>query len=124
MLIKKYLIMDFADWLKTNREESRLSLRALAKAIDNLCSDAFLSQLENRRYKGKKGALMQPDKLIVIALAKVFGANVDRALVLADYPPENAFEIPPEIAAVGFEGLSPDDIKNVAKYMRFLKSEK
>ncbi len=81
---------DFAELLKTSRvnwKPKKISLKKLADAIDNICSDAFLSQLENRRYKGKKGELMRPGKDIVIALAKFFNWNLNEALKLAGHSP-------------------------------------
>lgn len=118
-MAKNYFIMDFAEWLKTNRKTSGLSLRRLADTIGNLCSDAYLSQLENRRYKGKKGALMQPAKEIVIALAETFGEDVDFALKLADYAPENPPKRKPQTAKEFFEILESLGIEDV----RFVPGE-
>lgn len=87
IIVKNNLMKDFADWLKTNREREKLSLRELVDKIDHICSDAFLSQLENRRYIGKKGEPMRPDKQIVIALANVFHQDVNEALKLARHAP-------------------------------------
>lgn len=98
-------MQDFAEWLKINRQREKISLRNLAEKIGNLCSDAFLSQIENRRYRGKKGNLMRPDKEIVIALAKALNTSENEALKLADYAPKNdAIEtIDDEFAALFYD---------------------
>lgn len=91
MIVKNFLkVMDFAEWLKTNRELKGYSQRRLAKEVDYLCSDAFISQIETRKYVGKKGNPMKPDREIVIALAKALNADVDKALNLAGYASNSA----------------------------------
>ena len=108
------VVMTFAEWLKTNREKHKLTLVRLADKIGNICSDAYLSKLENAKYKSKKGNPMRPDKEIVIALADVFGANQESVLNLAGYATDSP--LPPELIAVGFDGLDNDDIKQVADH--------
>lgn len=125
-MIAKIGLMDFAEWLKINREREKVSLRRLADKIGNLCSDAYLSQLENRRYKSKKGELMRPAKEIVVALAEALHANTDEALRLADYAPEgdtSAAAVPPPILeALAREGrLSPNDEVLIADFITRLK---
>src|SRR5687768_6386912 len=123
MLIKKNLelVMDFAEWLKTNRAASRLSLRSLAKKIDYLCSDAYLSQLENRRYKGKKGKLMQPDQEIVIALAGALNKNIDEALMIAGYAPRESV-LPDELRGIDFSIFKAEGLRQIKNYIEFLQT--
>lgn len=125
-IIKKYLMEDFAELLKTSRENwkpKKISLKKLAKAIDNICSDAYLSQLENRRYKGKKGNPMRPDKEIVVALAKFFGWDLNHALTLAGHPPEKT-SVPQDLASTGYLQLSNEDKAKAAEFINFLKSQR
>lgn len=120
--MNKKLMSRFSEWLKTNRKLSGLTLMQLKSAIGDLCSDAYLSQLENDRYKGKKGNPKKPDKTIVIALARVFNADVDKVLELTDYAPTN--QLPAELNAIGFNELSKEDLEKIASYIQFLKSQK
>lgn len=109
--IKNNLMKDFAEWLKTNRQREKVSLRRLADKIGNLCSDAFLSQIENRKYPGKKGKLMRPDREIVIALAKALHADENEALRLADYATEHNAADYPQTAEEFAEALKRYGVK-------------
>lgn len=95
-IMNKKLMNKFSEWLKRKRKESGLTLMQLKSAIGDLVSDAYLSKLENDKYKGKKGLPPRPDKELVIALAEVFRDDVDYVLTLAGYPVEKnaeSFEI-------------------------------
>lgn len=118
------MVMDFAEWLKTNRTKSKLSLRRLADRINNICSDAYLSQLENRRYLGKKGEPMRPDKEIVLALADVFRENPDVALNLAGYPSENIPNLPEFLYKKNWNILTLHDLYVAEKFIDYLIFEK
>jgi len=101
----KKLMSKFSDWLKHNRKKSGMTLIQLKSAIGDLCSDAYLSKLENDRYKGKKGLPNRPDKEIVLALADVFKENPDKVLILAGYLPENEPTAYPQTEAEFTEAL-------------------
>lgn len=116
--------MDFAEWLKSNRQREKLSLRRLSEKIGGLCSDAYLSQLENRRYLGKKGKPMRPDREIVVALAEALNADVDRALALADYAPEQEHVFPAFLSKIDFSIFDPDDLRNIESFIKFKRWEK
>lgn len=90
------LVMTFAEWLKTTRKSEGVSLSRLVEKIGNLCSDAYLSKLENARYIGKKGNPTRPDKEIVIALADALHTDRSYVLQLAGYAVELP-QFPPEI---------------------------
>jgi transcriptional regulator with XRE-family HTH domain len=111
-------IMDFAEWLKTNRKKSGYSLRVLADKIGNICSDAYLSQLENRRYRGKKGELMRPDREIVAALADVFHQDADYALNLAGHVSEKS-HIPDFIYQIDWQKFSPTALNEIKSFIEF-----
>lgn len=112
--------MDFAEWLKTNRKREKISLRRLADKIGNLCSDAYLSQLEKRKYPGKKGKPMRPNREIVIALAEALNADVNEALVLADYAPEEKQKsLPSFLYTINFSIFSDADLKEIENFIRF-----
>jgi hypothetical protein len=122
-IIKKNLMNDFAELLKTSRENwkpKKISLKKLAEAIDNICSDAYLSQLENRRYEGKKGNPMRPDKEIVIALSKFFNWDLNEALKLAGHPSEEKV-LPAPLSVSDFDGFDKDDLKEISEYIKFKK---
>lgn len=114
--------MDFADWLKINRERKDLSYRKLAEAIKGLCSDVYLYKLEKRKYKGKKGKLTRPDDAIVIALAEVFGEDSDFALKLAAQISTES-NIPLPVLEEGFEGINEAGILAIVTLMKMLKGQ-
>jgi transcriptional regulator with XRE-family HTH domain len=126
MITKNYLIhlMDFAEWLKTYRKAANLSLRKLADRINNLCSDAYLSQLENRRYVGKKGNTMQPDLEIVDALAVALNRPVNEARLAAGYAPITQMTVPEEIASIDFSAFEKKDLKEIADFINYLLFKK
>jgi transcriptional regulator with XRE-family HTH domain len=114
--------MDFAEWLKTNRKKSGYSLRVLADKIGNICSDAYLSQLENNRYRGKKGEPMRPDREIVVALAEAFHENLNEVLKLADYAPanENFHKFPPVLHKFDWETFNKIELEMLETFINYL----
>lgn len=91
-----YSVSTFGEWLKKHRVNAGLSLRALERKIDNICSFAFLDQLE-RDIRGKKGQPVKPDIAIVDALAKAFQVSIDEARLAAGYAPAKPFTKPATI---------------------------
>lgn len=89
LINQKLMKSAFSIWLKKHREESGLTLIQLRDKIGKLCSDAYLSKLENDKYKGKKGKPAQPDIEIVEALALAFNRPIDEARLAAGYAPKN-----------------------------------
>ena len=88
-----------------------------------MVSDAYLSKLENDKYKGKKGQPTRPDKELVIALADVFRANQDYVLNLAGYPTEIKV-LPSELAIIDYDGFDEQDLEEIAEYINFKRAQK
>ena len=86
-------INPFGAWLRLHRANAEISLLDLVAKIGNLCSDAYLSKLENDTKKGKRGNFKRPDIEIVDALAEALHRPKDEARVAAEYAPINDFAI-------------------------------
>ena len=125
---KKLMSNNFSEWLKTNRKKSGLTLIQTRDRINNLCSDAYISRLENARYDNKKGKPPQPDIEIVDALAEAFGRPIDEARLAAGYAPiDNLSEIVPKtvIEAFAREGtLDSRDHDLIVNIIDTLKKQK
>lgn len=74
-------------WVRSNREERRWSLRRLADEMHNVCDASYISQLETDKYRGKKNKPMRPGDVIIEAFAKVFDTPLNYVRKLADYAP-------------------------------------
>jgi transcriptional regulator with XRE-family HTH domain len=107
----------FGEWLKLRRNSKKWSTRKLAVKAGNVCSAGYITQIENNSYVSKKGRPMRPCEEIITALALALGANVDEALELAGYATKSAAHIPEEILHK-FDELTPEQIKEVADFMR------
>jgi transcriptional regulator with XRE-family HTH domain len=107
----------FGKWLKTQRIKKKLSIRQLIKKAGYPCSHVYVSQIEKNAYVSKKGKPMRPCEDIVASLAKALGADVNEALELAGYATKTASTVPEEILSVGFEELTPKQIKEIAEFM-------
>lgn len=112
----------FGEWLRSKIKEKDISNAELARRID--VSATYIGNLLRDFSPNSKTGSIRASEKIVEAIAKELNSDIDEARNAAGYASKNADEIPPEIAAVGFKELSPDDIKNVARYMKFLISEK
>lgn len=122
LLNKKLMANAFSLWLKKHRAESGLTLIQLRDKIGNLCSDAYLSKLENDRYKGKKGRPAQPDIEIVEALAAALHRPTDEARLAAGYAPATAPIVSPQIldALRRVSPLAPADAELLANFILML----
>lgn len=121
---------DFAEWLSTRRQEKGLKQRELA--LRAKVSESYISTIENRRPHSLTGSPLRPEPEKVIRLARAVGGDVDEALLLAGYAPENPQIGPPQtleellerLEALGIEQVqlfdqdryrhaSPDDLQDV-----------
>ncbi|MGI8494739.1 MAG: helix-turn-helix domain-containing protein [Pyrinomonadaceae bacterium] len=108
----------FGEWLKLRRNGKKWSTRKLAVNAGNICTAGYITQIENNSYVSKKGRPMRPCEEIITALAEALGADTDEALELAGYATKTAFHIPDEILKVRFDEFTPEQIKEVAEFMR------
>lgn len=113
----------FSDWLKTYRKESGLSLMQLKAAIGDLCSDAYLSKLENDRYRGKKGKPALPDIEIVDALATALNRPVDEARLAAGYAARDNI-LPEQLRDIPFSRLDNSALAQVRQFVLFLLNQR
>lgn len=108
----------FGEWLKTKRNDKKWSTRKLAGKAGNVCTAGYITQIENNSYVSKKGKPMRPCEEIITALAQALGADVNEALELAGYATKSTAHIPDEILSVRFDEFTPEQIKEVADFMR------
>ena len=80
------MVNEFGLWVKKKRKELRLSQRELADKTGNVCTHAYISQLETNAYFGKKGNPMQPSEEISDAVADALGESRNEARKLAGLP--------------------------------------
>lgn len=92
-----------------------------SKLVDS--NPATISRLMNAKKQTLTNKASQPKRDLVIRLAEAFDASVDEALLLAGHSPINN-KIPEAINLVGFDGLDPDDLEDIADYIKFKKSQK
>lgn len=108
----------FGEWLKTQRNNKKWSTRKLAGKAGNVCTAGYITQIENNSYVSKKGKPMRPCEEIITALAEALDADVNEALELAGYATKTVSHIPDEILKVRFEEFTPEQIQEVAEFMR------
>jgi transcriptional regulator with XRE-family HTH domain len=118
--LNSLLMSSFSQWLKENRKKSGLTLEQLRSAIGDLCTVAYLSKLENDKYKGKKGSSTRPDREIVIALAEAFHQKPDEALRLADYANiSEKSHIPDFLYRIDWQKFSPTALNEIKSFIEF-----
>jgi transcriptional regulator with XRE-family HTH domain len=120
--LNKLLMSSFSQWLKENRKKSGLTLEQLRTAIGDLCTVAYLSKLENDKYKGKKGLSTRPDREIVVALAEAFHENLNEVLTLADYAStnENIHKIPSIFHKYDWETFNKTELEMLETFIGYL----
>ena len=82
--------MNFGNFLRQIRKEAGLSQERLAELITasgHQVTAGAISNIERGYYKRKDGGETQPNKNLVILAAKVCNADVNTALIEADYAP-------------------------------------
>lgn len=80
-------ISSFGQQLKQKRKKAGLTQSQLAQRANYICTEAYISQLENNKYVGKKGEPMRPSVEIVDALAIALNWSVGEARVAAGWAP-------------------------------------
>ena len=103
---------EFAEWLKTTRKAKGITQLSLAQKAS--ISKAYVGHLENKRPHTTTNALPLPKREVVIAIAKALDTDTNEVLTIAGYATDSP--LPPELIAVGFDGLDNDDIKQVANH--------
>lgn len=78
--------MSFGTWLKPRRKQTGLTQKALAEAANGVCTEQYISNLENKYDVGKGGEPTRPRLEIVDALASALAdaGGLDRAVVQAE----------------------------------------
>jgi transcriptional regulator with XRE-family HTH domain len=116
------LMSELSKWLKHYRKESGLTLLQLKAAIGDLCSDAYLSKIENNRYKGKKGNPPRVDIEIVDALAVALNRPVDEARNAAGYSAKNTI-LPDELRGIDFTKFTSEQLTRIKNFIVFTAVE-
>lgn len=112
----------FAEWLTSAFENSHFkSFSSLADAAG--LTRSTVSSLANARPQSLTNKPSQPSPETVLKLAKALGEDIDQALLLAGHAPQSS-PIPESIAAIGFNGLDDEDLKEIAEFIRFRKMRK
>jgi transcriptional regulator with XRE-family HTH domain len=124
--LNNLLMSSFSQWLKNNRKKSGFTLEQLRSAIGDICTVAYLSKLENDKYKSKKGEPMRPDREIVVALAEAFHENIDNALHLAGYAvsSESFPKLPSFLHQINWLEFTKDELFAVERFIGFLMYER
>ncbi len=94
------------------------------KTQEKVADDLGLSR---RAYSSYETGDREPPKDVLIKLADYFGVSVDYLLERSDSP---TLTIPPELEGVqvafhdGLDGLTQEDINDVAEYIEFLRNKR
>lgn len=114
MLVKNFLNnkrMSFGSELRSRRKDKRFTQAGLAKAANNVCTGAYISDLERDYYVGKKGRPTRPDIDIVDALARALDWPIKDARTAAGHAPGDAPDrptLPDDVFPSGYEDLPPE----------------
>ena len=113
--------MHFGDWLRERREERGLSQGDLAKAANDVCTSAYISNLERGVYVGKNGEASRPSVEIVDALAAALNVPLVEARVAAGYaaPDESFNSVAARRAAEYIERTQEEKQEDVLAIMDF-----
>lgn len=102
----------------------RLKLLRGEKTQEKVADDLGLSR---RAYSSYETGDREPPKDVLIKLADYFGVSVDYLLERSDSP---NLTIPPVLEGVqvafhdGLDGLTQEDINDVAEYIEFLRNKR
>ena len=102
----------------------RLKLLRGEKTQEKVADDLGLSR---RAYSSYETGDREPPKDVLIKLADYFDVSVDYLLERSDSP---TLTIPPELEGVqvafhdGLDGLTQEDINDVAEYIEFLRNKR
>jgi transcriptional regulator with XRE-family HTH domain len=123
----------FGEWLRKTREAKGFTQEELAKAANNICTGAYISNLERGQEVGKKGKPTRPSEEIVEGLAAALNAPIATARRLAGYDttglPDPALDVLNQIAEQtaevvrNFLELPPERRPEALNIMRVLNRE-
>ena len=106
--------MTFGDWLKKQRRAKGLTQEGLAAAADNVCTGAYISNLERNADIGKDGTPNRPSEEIVEKLARALGVPPNEARLVAGYAPLGKEKLMTEEQLIEyFRGLSEMEQESV-----------
>lgn len=121
MILSYVPLMTFGEWLKTKRAELHLSGGDLERRSG--VSRQYISNLERNAVQEKSRKPIQPSLEYVDRLAKALGADINEARNAAGYAALSN-GIPPEIKSIDFDGLDNNDLKEIADFIRWKKSQR
>ena len=99
------------------RNAKGLSLRQVQEATGNAVSNAYLSQLENRKIK-------KPSPNVLRSLAEVYGVSYETLMEKAGYlMPDTTERATPrrQLAVFAIEDLTAEEEEELLKYLAFLR---
>lgn len=111
----------FGAWLRQNRKLKGLSMEELGQKVG--VSKQYISVLERADDHPLTGKPVTPKKELVVTFAQALKVDENEALKLAGYAPKTS-TVPPDIQIIGFDGLDDNDIKEIARFIEFKKSQK
>lgn len=91
MMYNLVVMETFGEWLRTSRKNKGWTQDQLRQKSN--VSSSYISTLERSQPHSVTGASLRPEPKIVTALAQALGENVDEALRLAGYAPNESREI-------------------------------
>jgi len=84
---------------------------------------SYISNLERDFSANTKSGKPRAGEDLCAKLSKVLGVDEDIIRVEYDWAPKHS-PIPPELASIGFDDLDKDDLREIADFIRFRKSQK
>jgi len=101
------------------RTAQGLSLRQVEEATGNAVSNAYLSQLENRK-------IQRPSPHVLHSLAEVYAVPYETLMEKAGYlmPAEGGGDRRRRLAAFAIDDLTAEEEEELLKYLAFLRSRK
>ncbi|MGJ8619759.1 MAG: helix-turn-helix domain-containing protein [Methylophilaceae bacterium] len=111
----------FGLFLKTLRETTKMSLRAVEEATDKQISNAYLSQLEN-------GRIAKPSPHILHTLSTVYGEDYSKLMERAGYispsSDKNLNKKHGKAATFAIENLTSAEENELLEYLTFIRNKK
>jgi len=111
----------FGEYLQELRALTKLSLRAVEAATNNVVSNAYLSQLET-------GKITKPSPHILLALSQAYGIPYEAVMQRAGYFPASqeisSGERQAKVATFLGDTLTTEEEDALLTYLRFLRDQK
>lgn len=113
------LEVTLGEYLRSIREDRKMTLRGVEEATDKEVSNAYLSQIENDKIK-------KPSPNILHAIAELYGISFEglmsRAGFLTPPRPKETEARHGRVATFAEHDLTPDEEAELMQYLRFIRT--